>query len=273
MATPRVPVNAGIREVLTRHDPLAAWVAVDSNPDRYQAASELAAAGLANMLGLGHAWTVIADSLDLEHPGLYQALRGGDPELERRIGLVAREIWDRHGLIHPRPPRIPRITQGPLPAPPPAAILLAEPDLLAGWLRKMEGVLDAEGSVPAAERPGTAALQSMLPEFLDAYAEGSGSQREQARIAFSRFRLCCHRLGGFAGQQHAGLDGPEPESALRRGLLAESLLDMQLDWRDELLLIQALKTRAAELELPYLESIEMAANRSSERTAEFLRNA
>lgn len=270
----RQPINAAsIRELLVTHDPLAAWPAAGPGTDGYELVADLAANSLGNMLGLGHAWTVVTDVIDLQYPGFYRAVRAGDPELQRRIALVAREIWDRHGNLYPRPPSIRRLPSGPPPEPPPAAILLAEPEILEDWLRVMEVRLEGETSLPPAERKSAAAMQSMLPRFVDAYFDGAHQEREDARLAFSRFQLCCHQLSGFAGLQHAGLQGTDPARALRHGLVAESLLDMRLDWRDELLLIQALKARAHTLELPYRELVELAAARSSPRTAEFLRNA
>jgi hypothetical protein len=113
----------------------------------------------------------------------------------------------------------------------------------------------------------------MLAGLVDAYSDASDDEREEARLAFSRFPLCCYQLSSFAGLQHADLLGPDPTRALRHALLAESLLDMHLDWRDELLLIQALKRRAETLKLPYRELLELAAARSSSKTADFLRHA
>ena len=269
-----LPVRAAsVREILVKHDPLASWPAAGPNPDGYQAVAERTADGLVRMLGLGHAWTVVTDAIDLEHPGFYRAARAGDPELTRRIGLVAREIWDRHANIVPRPPAVRTAAATPSPTPPPAALLLADPALLEGWLRAMEVQLEGETGLPVAERAAAKLMQSVLSAIVDAYFEATDGEREGARLAFSRFRLCCYQLGGFAGRQLANLEGPDPDRALRQALTAESLLDMQLDWRDELLLIQDLKRRAGAMGLAYGDRLEEAAARSSARTGEFLRQA
>ena len=116
-------------------------------------------------------------------------------------------------------------------------------------------------------------MQAALPGLVDGYLAASDAEREAARLAFSRFPRCCHQLSGFAARQHAGLEGPDPAGALRQALAAESLLDLHLDWRDELLLIQGLKRRAEVLNLPYAELLDLAAARSSTQTADFLRKA
>lgn len=269
----RQPITAAsIREILVREDPLATWPAAKPSRD-YEQAAELAASGLHNMLGLGHAWTVVADAIDRQQPGFYQALRAGDPELTRRLGLVAREIWDRHGNLLPRPPRVNAPISRPPPEPLPAPLLVAGPEHLEAWLRVMEAGLEAEGPLPAPERQFALAMQAVLPELVDEYLAATDAEREAARLSFSRFQRCCHQLSGFAGRQHAGLEGPDPAAALRRALAAESLLDLRLDWRDELLLIQALKRRALALNLPYAKLLERAAACSSDRTADFLRQA
>jgi hypothetical protein len=270
----RLPINsASVREILLRHDPVAAWSDADARDHGYADAAELAASSLRNMLGVGHVWTVVADAIDRQYPGFYRAVRSGDPELERRIGLVAREIWDRHGNIIPRPTSVRQVPSGPLPEPPPAPEMVAEAGVLEGWLREMEGRLDAERVLPVPERQSAAAMRSVLEGLVEAYSDGSDGEREEARLAFSRFPLCCYQLASFAGIQYAGLLGPDPARALRHALLAESLLDIHFDWRDELLLIQALKQRAETLKLPYSELLELAAARSSSKTADFLRNA
>ena len=103
----RLPINsASVREILLRHDPVAAWPGAGVREDGYADAAELAANSLHDMLGVGHVWTVVADAIDHQYPGFYRAVRSGDQELQRRIGLVAREIWDRHGNIVPRPPSV-----------------------------------------------------------------------------------------------------------------------------------------------------------------------
>ena len=269
-----LPVSAAsVREILVKHDPLASWSAAGPNPDGYQAVAARTADGLVRMLGLGHAWTVVTDAIDLQHPGFYQAARAGDSELTRRIGLVAREIWDRHANLVPRPPAVRTAAATLSPTPPAAALLLADPGLLESWLRAMEVQLEAETGLPVAERAAATLMQSVLAAIIDAYFEATDGERESARQAFSRFRLCCYQLGGFAGRQLGKLAGPDPRGALRLALTAESLLDMQLDWRDELLLIQDLKRRAEVVGLPYGDLLEEAAARSSARTAEFLRQA
>ena len=270
----RLPITAAsIREILVREDPLATWPAAKPDPDGYEQTAEMAASGLQNMLGLGHARTVVADAIDRRQPGFYQALRAGDPELGRRMGRVAHEIWDRHGVLIPRPPRSPGPDPGAIPEPTPTAVLIARPDVLEAWLRSMEAGLDAEGALPPPQRHFGPVLQAALPGLVDGYLAASDGEREAARLAFSRFQRCCHQLSGFAGRQHAGLEGPDPAGALRQALAAESLLDLHLDWRDELLLVQALKRRAELLNLPYAELLEMAAARSSTLTADFLRKA
>lgn len=269
-----MPINAGsIREILLRHDPLAAWPAATPNRDGYEGAAERAGAGLRRMLGLGQVWTVVADALDLQHPGFYRAVRSENPELQRRLGLVARELWDRHGNLHPRLPSSHQAPTGPPPDAPAASVLIADPEVLENWLREMEAQLEAERDLPPSERAAAVAMGALLAEIVDAYFDAADGEREEVRLAFSRFRLCCYQLSRFAGRQHAGLSGPDPAGALRRALVAESLLDMQLDWRDELLLIQALKRSAEARGLPYAEMVELAAARSSPRTAHFLRNA
>ena len=259
--------------MLVRADPLATWPPAKPGRDGYKQTSELAANGLRRMLGLGHAWTVVADAIDRRHPGFYQALRAGDPELRRRMSVVASEIWDRHGNLFPRPPRLPGRASGPQPPPPPATMLIGQPGVLEGWLRALEAGLGAESALPVDERQSALAMQSVLPGLVDHYLSASDAEREAARLAFSRFHLCCYQLSRFAGHQHAGLEGPDPAGALLRALTAESLLDLHLDWRDELLLVQALKRRAAVLDLPYAELVEEAATCSSAPTADFLRKA
>ena len=59
----RLPINsASVREILLRHDPVAAWPEAGARDDGYADAAELAASSLRNMLGVGHVWTVVADA-------------------------------------------------------------------------------------------------------------------------------------------------------------------------------------------------------------------
>jgi hypothetical protein len=53
--------------------------------------------------------------------------------------------------------------------------------------------------------------------------------------------------------------------------MAESLLDMGTDWRDELLVLRHARDTAASAGLPFAERAEDAAAASSPRTATFLR--
>ena len=97
------PVTADwLQQVRERHDPLAAWSGVGRpGASDYRWEAQLAAADLREVLGLGHARTVVADALGRVHPGVYQAFAaaGVGDELNARLGRVAREIWNRHGSL------------------------------------------------------------------------------------------------------------------------------------------------------------------------------
>lgn len=79
-----------------------------------------------------------------------------------------------------------------------------------------------------------------------------------------------YQLAGFAGRQLAAIAGPGGKVALRHALLAESLLDQGLDWRDELLLLRDLRERSRTAGLPFDALFAEAAACSSAGTSDFL---
>ena len=266
---------AWLRTVLARHDPLGAWPPAVAAGYDYRRAAEQAADDLHETLGLGHAYTVVADVLDREYPGLYQALEAGDPELVRRLRLVARAIWE-----HPAR-RLGQAVQGAhqqaplsasLPVAPAVATLITDGAVLTTWLRDVEAHLARE---PYALRdpapPVAAVLDGVLPALADAYLGATDDQRSATRLAFSRFRRVLHRLSTCAARQLPAVAGPAPNQAVQRALALESMLDMRLDWRDELLLLRDLRRRADAAGVPFAALVHQAAACSSPRTAAFLR--
>jgi hypothetical protein len=266
-----------LQEILVRHDPLAAWPPAARAPRDYHREAQLAAQGLRAMLGLGHVRTVVADALDQIHPGLYQAFYQGDQGdrgLGQRLGRVAKDIWDDHGRHRGHRPRSENQRTAPLtagPAPPPVAKLVADHDLLTAWLRDVEDRLYTERDAPGREpQSAAAALRGTLPALAEAYDDASDDQRTAIRLAFSRFRRVQHQLSAFAAAQLGAVQGPAGVAALRQALLVESILDLGLDWRDELLLLRDLRRAAEAAGLPFGDLLRQAAARSSPKTTTFL---
>ena len=261
-----------LQEVLALHDPLAAWSSQSRSADAdYRQEAELAAHALRHLEGLGHARTLVADVLDSLHPGLYQALAAGDPALERRLNLVAREIWDMHGVVPKVGPAAPQSPEGggsgvDVPAPPvPASELIANSEELTAWLRAVEDIL--LDLVTGSSSPETApSFQAALPAILDEYAIASDQKRAAARTSFSRFRLVRYQLSAFAIVQFREVAGSRRAEAVRLALMAESLLDGGLDWRDELLLLRDLRREALQAGVPFSEILQDAAECSSPQT-------
>jgi hypothetical protein len=226
------------------------------------------------MLGLGHVRTVVADALDQIHPGLYQAFAQGDQDLGQRLARVAKDIWDDHARHRGRRPRGENQRAAPLaaaPAPPPVAKLVADHDLLTAWLRDVEDRLYTERDAPGREpQSAAAALRGTLPALAEAYDDASDDQRTAIRLAFSRFRRVQHQLSAFAAAQLGAVQGPAGVAALRQALLVESILDLGLDWRDELLLLRDLRRAAEAAGLPFGDLLRQAAARSSPKTTTFL---
>jgi hypothetical protein len=265
---------ARLQEILVRHDPLAAWPPATRSARDYRQPAQLAAEGLREILGLGHVRMVVADALDQIHPGLYQALDQGDRELGQRLGRVAKDIWDDHAHHVGRTRRGENQRAAPVaaaPAPPPVANLVADSDILTTWLRDIEEQLYAERNAPGRElRAAASALRATLPALADAYFDASDDQRTVMRLAFSRFRRVQHQLSAFAAVQLSHVQGPAGVAALRRALLLESILDLGIDWRDELLLLRDLRRKAEAAGLPFGDLIMQAAARSSPRTTKIL---
>ena len=223
------------------------------------------------ILGVGHIWTIVADAIDGLHPGFYREARADQGELRGRLSNVSREAWDRQGgpFLAARPALQP--LEAPPPPAPPVSELIADSDTLTQWLRELELGLEAESDqADRSARTAAKGLREVLPGLVTAYLAASESQREEARLAFSRFRRVLHELGGFAAQQVAEVTGTQGELALRRALLTESLLDLCLDWRDELLLLRDLRQRSRAAGLLFDELVAEAAACSSTRTARFL---
>ena len=265
-------ITAGwLREVMARYDPLAAWEPGVAHLSDYTAESAKAVAGMRRVLGLGHIWTLVADAIDESHPGFYSAARADQGELRRSLALIAREAWDRHSWMTPRTRTRLRRPEGALPAAPPATDMVTDATNLELWLRLVEDHLEAESDVPdPAARVAATVFRTALPDLVTAYARADEQQREATRAAFSRFLRVRYLLTGFAGEQLAGIAGPGGEAALRRALLAESLLDQGLDWRDELLLLRDLRERSRAAGLPFDALLAEAAACSSAGTSNFL---
>jgi hypothetical protein len=232
---------------------------------------------LDDALGLGHIFTLIADSLDQHRPGFYQAaIDNGN--VHRRVALAARELWDgrgahlgqRLGRAASRP-LVARAMSPAIPDPPSAEDLVANGDCLSGWLREVEDGLAGEPNPFSNPGPWTLALRAALPGVVDIYAASEDSKRAAMRLSFSRFRHALHTLSGVVAGELAAIDSADSQGALRRGLMAESLLDMGTDWRDELLVLRHARDTAASAGLPFAERAEDAAAASSPRTATFLR--
>gem|GEM_PF-3009703 len=260
-----------LREALVRHDPLGAWAPAGTRSSDYAREAEEAVSGMRRILGVGHIWTIVADAIDGLHPGFYRAARADQGELQGRLSNVSREAWDRQGgpFLAARPALQP--LEAPPPPAPPVPELIADSDTLTQWLRELELGLEAESDqADRSARTAAKGLREVLPGLVTAYLAATESQREEARLAFSRFRRVLHELGGFAAQQLAEVTGTQGELALRRALLTESLLDLCLDWRDELLLLRDLRQRSRAAGLLFDELVAEAAACSSTRTAKFL---
>ena len=260
-----------LREALVRHDPLGAWAPAGTRSSDYAREAEDAVSGMQRILGVGHIWTIVADAIDGHHRGFYRAAHADQGELRRRLSSVSREAWDRQGgpFLAARP-ALRALEKRPPPTPPVPA-LIADGDTLTRWLREIELRLEAESDqTDWSARTAARGLREMLPELVTAYLAASMRQREEARLAFSRFHRVRHQLGGFAAQQLADVRGEQGELALRRALLTESLLDLGFDWRDELLLLRDLRQRSRAAGLPFDELVAEAAACSSAPTADFL---
>jgi hypothetical protein len=146
-------------------------------------------------------------------------------------------------------------------------------DQLTKWLRSLEEQLSNVPSTMSSRDSETAKLLlAEFPGIVMEYAHATHSQREEMRLAFSRFRLVLYHLSSFASAQSIALDEGDGNVALRNALLAESLLDKHTDWRDELLMLRDLKTNSEARDLPFPEYLDEAARCSSPETAEFLRS-
>ena len=261
-----------LREVLERHDPLATWPPGEGHPRDYRGASELAVTRLRRVLGVGHIWTVVADAIDAGHRGFYRAAVADDGEMRLRLGKIAREVWDSHNWSSPRERTALPLPQGPLPPAPGPQTLITDGAVLARWLALVEDWLEAESDQPDRDaRQMAPAFRAALAGLVLAYGAAGEEQREEARLAFSRHLRARYQLAWFAGEQLALLAGREGVVALRRALLAESLLDQGLDWRDELMLLRDLRDRSRAAGIPFDDLLADAAACSSTRTAEFLR--
>ena len=268
-----------VRGVLVRHDPGGAW---SHEPrllaDDYAPESQAVAQHLSSVLGLGHIFTLIADAIDQRRPGFYQA-SAVNADIQRRVAAAARELWDgrsarlglRLGQALPRP-LVAGVTTPTIPDAPLSQKLIADGELLTGWLREVENGLTGEPNPFSDPGPWSIALRAALPDIVDAYAVAPESERVAMRLAFSRFRRALHSLSGLVAGALATLDSSDAERSLRRGLMAESLLDLGTDWRDELLVLRDARRRAAAAQLPFAKLAEEAAAASSARTATFLRN-
>jgi hypothetical protein len=263
-----------LQQVLQLHDPLAAWSGAGRpGASDYRQEARLAAADLRAVLGLGHAGTIVADALDRVHPGVYRAIAAGkaDDELNARLGRIARAIWDYRGLRLGPAQASSQTPTEPLPETPPVDELVGDDAALVAWLRAIETSLTVEVNPPGSPPgPAASALLAVLPRLVDAYVEADAERRAGLRSAFSRFLRVCYRLHVFAALQARLLDGPQGEEALRRLLAVESLLDLRLDWRDELLLLRDVRRVAAANGLTFDREIRRAADLSSVETARFL---
>jgi hypothetical protein len=269
-----------VESSLSRHDPLSAWDPQHSTSRDYASAAASASLALRRVQGLGHIATVIADSVDRLHPGFYEAYRRRDPGVVGPVNRVARELWDIHGILPGRATEPPisesadtvRPGEGVPAGAPSAAEIAQDPQLLVDWLRDVEALLS---QVPAGsstiQSPGGELLRRELPALIDGYPDLDAASREAVRDAFARFRLVLYHVSMFAGSQYSAMSTSDPLVALRRALLAESVLDLGLDWRDELLMLRDLRRDAEARGLPFASEVEKVAACSSEATAEFLR--
>ena len=151
----------------------------------------------------------------------------------------------------------------------PPASLTDEPGLLA-WLRYEEDVLRAEQGPPTESWPFAAAFHAELLVVIAGYVSASDAQRETIRRAFSGFRWVLWQVSNFVARQSQSLDGANPAEALRNALVAESILDLGIDSRDELLSVRELRRKAESAGLPFEALVRQAAAYSSPRTAKFL---
>jgi hypothetical protein len=78
------------------------------------------------------------------------------------------------------------------------------------------------------------------------------------------------QVSNFVARQSRSLDGDNPTEALRNALVAESILDLGIDSRDELLSVRELRRNAESAGLPFESLVRQAAAYSSPRTAKFL---
>jgi hypothetical protein len=258
-----------LQKVLSRHDPLGAWPPTASSKRDYALEARLVLQRLRGIQGLSHVRTLVAEALDQVHPGLYGAVEQHG-ELKGRLGRVAQEIRQAPayrsgvnavGAAH-ADPSLAVVTARP-------ASTTDEPGLLA-WLRYEEDVLRAEQGPPSESCPVAAAFHAELAVVIADYVNASDTQREAVRGAFSGFRWVLWHVSTFAARQLGALDGANPTEALRNALLAESILDLGTDWRDELLSLRELRRKAESAGLPFEALVRQAAAYSSPRTAKFL---
>jgi hypothetical protein len=266
-----------LRGVLVQHDPLAVWPPTAGSAHDYEREAELALQGAHELQGLRHAQTLVADALDQVHPGIYRDA-GQNAELAARIGRIAHDIWDWHGQHLRQQARGATTRRTDQPAASTVTELHAltrdlvlHEDRLVAWLRNAEAALGDEAAIPWRERTGVMAFNAAVPRLIEVYTDAaSEEQRGAIRAAVSRFRLVLYGLSMFAARQWHELPGPDAEGALRRALIAESILDLGLDWRDELLMLRDLRQRADSLGLPFEDAVRQAAALSTPRTARFL---
>jgi hypothetical protein len=260
-----------LTEVLGWHDPLSAWPPTAASAHDYQPEAELVVHSLRHLQGMGHARMLVADALDQLHPGLYRAIQD-NVELSQRLGRIAAEIWDFGGRA--RGPDW-SVAEGSAPQavptqPPLERELVSDEDGFTAWLRGIEAGLEAEHAGQSDLRPAREALGAALPAVLEAYASGTDQQRAAVRRAVSRFRLVLYEVSMFGARQWNESRSPNSTNALRQALLAVSVIDGGLDWRDELLMLRHLRQVAMAANLPFEDFLHQAAACSSERTAGFL---
>jgi hypothetical protein len=255
---------------LTRHDPVGAWSGGVTSCD-YESEAAGAASELGRVLGLGHILTVVADNIDRHHPGFYAASRSDAGAARIASQRIARELWDIHGVLPPRSESPAGETPGDLPELDTAAVA-ANPGALIDWLRSVEAALTAVPPVDSVLKSDVGTrLLAILPRICDEYAGADATACAAMRDAFSRFRLTLYVLSQFAAMQSQALTSASSGAELRHLLMAESLLDMGTDWRDELLMLQNARRRAETSGLPFDRELEEAAVKSSDKTAAFLR--
>ncbi len=258
-----------LQQVLARHDPLGAWPPTASSNRDYGLAARLVFQRLRGIQGLSHVRTLLAEALDQLHPGLSDAVQH-QGELSVRLGRVAQEIRQapayRSGInaigVAHADPSLAVVTT-------PPASMTDEAGLLA-WLRYEEDVLRAEHRPPTGSGPVAAAFHAELLVVIAAYISASDTQRETIRRAFSGFRWVLWQVSNFAARQSQSLDGANSTQALRNALVAESILDLGTDSRDELLSLRELRRKAESAGLPFEALVRQAAAYSSPRTAKFL---